>query len=369
MSRLPPPSLRHLARLADEVGIAEHARLDRPRPDLGYCTDDAGRLLAVVSKLAADPDAHRLADVALRFLTRAHDGRGLFRLRLGPTGSWTDDPPSDDASGRAVFGLGTAVARAPWPKVRTGALELFDAAVGFRSAYPRALGHAALGAVAVLDVIADHDGARRLVADSADLFAGASCDPAWPWPEPRLTYANALIPEASLAVAVARRDCQGEREALSLLEWLVGQESRERWFSFTPVGGRGPGEPMCAFDQQPIEAWAMADACARAFAHTDDPRWADAVGRAARWFMGDNDVGVPVFDPATGGGFDGLKPHGVNRNQGAESTLAFVATMAQVAPCDAQLRQAGSDQRRRAPGEDEGPRPSRRQRSGQRHRR
>jgi hypothetical protein len=81
------------------------------------------------------------------------------------------------------------------------------------------------------------------------------------------------------------------------------------------------------FDQQPIEAWAMADACARAFAYTHDLRWAQAVQRAAAWFLGDNDVGVAVFDPVTGGGFDGLEATGVNRNEGAESSLAFVGTM------------------------------------------
>lgn len=330
MSLLPPPSLRHLARLTDDVGVVEHARLGHPRHDLGYCTDDAGRLLAVASTLPADPDAHRLATVALRFLTRAHEGDGSFRLRLGPDGAWTDDPPSDDAAGRALYGLGTVVARAPWPEVRAGAGELFDSAARFRSPHPRAVRYAALGAVAVLNAIADHAGARRLVADAAALLQAAAPDPAWPWPEPRLTYANALLPEASMAVAIARGDHDGEREALSLLEWLVRAETRETWFSFTPVGGRWAGEAKPAFDQQPIEAWAMADACARAFAHTGDPRWADAVRRAAGWFVGDNDVGVVVCDAATGGGFDGLEPDGVNRNQGAESTLAFVATMAQV---------------------------------------
>jgi len=329
VNRWPPPSLRHLARLTDEVGIIEHARYDRPRLDLGYCTDDAGRLLAVVSKLASDPDARRLATIALRFLTRAHDGGGRFRLRLAPDGHWAHDPPSDDAAGRALFGLGTAAARAPWPEVRTGALDLFDAAVGFRSVHSRAMASAGLGAVAVLDVTADNDGARRLVADAAQLLPSPALAAGWRWPEPRLSYANALIPEALLAVAVARGDRQGARRALSLLDWLVREESREGWFSFVPVGGRGPGEVKPAFDQQPIDAWAMADACARAYAYTGDPRWADAVGRAAAWFVGDNDVGVAVFDATTGGGFDGLQPQGVNRNQGAESTLAFVATMAQ----------------------------------------
>ncbi|MBI4260749.1 MAG: hypothetical protein HY658_09305 [Actinobacteria bacterium] len=181
--------------------------------------------------------------------------------------------------------------------------------------------------MAVLDTIADHAGARRLIASAAELLPGPAGDPDWPWPEPRLTYANALLPEARLAVALARGDRDGAREALSLLEWLVAAETRDTWFSFTAVAGRGPGEPKPAFDQQPIEAWAMADACARAFAHTGDARFFDALRRAAGWFLGDNDIGVAVYDPATAGGFDGLELHGVNRNQGAESTLAFVATM------------------------------------------
>jgi hypothetical protein len=327
---LPPPSLRHLARLTDDVGIVEHARSDRPRFDLGYCTDDAGRLLALASTLREDPDAHRLAIVALSFLSRAHDGDGTFKLRLRAN-AWTDDAGSDDASGRAVFGLGTAAARAPWPDVRDTARSLFDRAVGFRSTYPRALGPAVLGAVEVLDVFVNHDGARRLVADAADLLPTLADDRVWPWPEPRLTYANALVPEVLLAVATTRGDRGAARDALVLLDWLVNEESGERGFSFAPVGGRGPGGHKPAFDQQPIEAWAMADACVRAFAYTRDVRWADAVRRAARWFVGDNDVGVAMFDPSTGGGFDGLGRHGVNRNQGAESTLAFVGTMAQAA--------------------------------------
>ena len=339
MSRRPPSLLRHLARLTDEVGIVEHARLDRPRSDLGYCTDDAGRLLGVASKLSGEPDAHRLATVALRFLGHAHDGAASFRLRLGPDGSWTDDAPSDDAIGRALYGLGTAVAWAPWPEVRDGALELFDKAVAFRSAHPRATAYAALGATAVLDGGADHDGAdhdgadhdgaRRLVTDAAEMLPHARTAAEWPWPEPKLSYANALIPEASLAVAVACGDRRAARGALSLLGWLVKAQTVDGRFSFVPVGGRGPNDTKPAFDQQPIEAWAMADACARAFTCTGDPFWADALGCAAGWFAGDNDSGVLVFDPASGGGFDGLEAKGVNRNQGAESTLAFVATMAQ----------------------------------------
>jgi hypothetical protein len=130
-------------------------------------------------------------------------------------------------------------------------------------------------------------------------------------------------------VAVATERLDDAAAAVSTLAWLVREETLADRFSFTPVRGRGPGDRRPAFDQQPIEAWAMADACARAHSVTGDARWARAVERAAAWFLGDNDAGVKMFDAATGGGFDGLETSGVNRNQGAESTLAFVATLVQ----------------------------------------
>jgi hypothetical protein len=326
----PAPSLRHVARLTDDVGIIEHAHLAAPRRDLGYCTDDAGRALAVAVSLPGDLDAHRVATVALGFLARAHTGGGRFRLRLGPDGEWSDDARSDDAAGRALLGLGAAIARAPWAEVRAGARELFDAAARFGSPHPRALAYASLGAVDVLAAVPRHSGATRLVEEAVDQLLRPTGDQPWPWPEPRLTYANALLPEALLAVAVATGRDDDARSALVLLDWLVQEETLDGRFSFTPVGGRGPADRKPAFDQQPIEAWAMAAACARAYSTTRERRWLETLDRTAAWFVGDNDVGVAVFDAVTGGGYDGLEPGGVNRNEGAESTLAFVATMAQV---------------------------------------
>jgi hypothetical protein len=186
-----------------------------------------------------------------------------------------------------------------------------------------------LGAAELLRAAPGNRAARALVEGAAAALPRAADAPEWPWPESRLTYANALLPEAALAVAHARGDSDGMRSALALLRWLVDQESNGRWFSFTPVGGRGAADPRPGFDQQPIEAAAMAAACARAHEVTGEARWAEEVRRAARWFLGGNDIGAPMFDAATGGAFDGLGERGPNRNQGAESALAFVSTMAQ----------------------------------------
>jgi hypothetical protein len=324
------PNLHHLSRLAGRLGLAEHARLDEPDPEEGYCTDDAGRLLAVIAPFPADVEHHRLSRIGMQFLEEARDSAAVFRLRRGPDGRWTDDAPSDDAVGRAIQGLGAAAAASPWIEVRSSALVLFESVEAWRSPHPRAMSHAALGAVAVLSAFPDHVGARRLVDAAAEVLPSMSDDVAWRWPEERLTYSNALLPEAELAVSMVRGDEARAWRALALLDWLAVEESLDGHFSFAPVGGRSALGEKPSFDQQPIEAWAMADACARAYRATREPKWANRVSLAAGWFTGDNDLGVPVFDRATGASFDGLTRDGPNLNQGAESTLALLATMARV---------------------------------------
>jgi hypothetical protein len=130
-------------------------------------------------------------------------------------------------------------------------------------------------------------------------------------------------------------------DGIRLLEWLLESETVDGHLSLTPVGGWGPGEPRPGYDQQPIEAAALADACTRAFVLTGDGHWVGAVGRAVSWFLGDNDAGIPMSDPDTGGGYDGLERGGRNDNQGAESTLALVSTLQQGATLRQGLRLVG----------------------------
>jgi hypothetical protein len=186
---------------------------------------------------------------------------------------------------------------------------------------------AALGAAELLTAEPGHRAARALVTDYAAGLAGPNGDAAWPWPEPRLTYANAVLPEAMIATGVALEDETLRRRGLDLLAWLVGYETSDGHLSPTPAGGRGPGDPRPGFDQQPIEISSIADACARAACVDPSPVWTDTVRAAAAWFDGANDAGLTMWDPQTGGGFDGLHADGVNQNQGAESTLAVLSTL------------------------------------------
>jgi hypothetical protein len=338
MRRLPAPTLNHLAALTDSVSVFEHALFNEPRREVGYCTDDAGRLLALASRMPWDPHAKCLAENALRFLRDAYIGQGVFRLRLGGDGRWTHHRPSDDANGRALYGLGVAAISAPWPHVRYGSFALFCDASVFRSPFRRANAYAALGAAAIVRVYPTHQGARRLLSDATLQLSQEGTQSRWLWPEETLTYANALIPEARLAIAMASGDGYEAKRAVAMLRWLVQIEHPSRRFSFTPTGGRTIDNLQSGFDQQPIEASAMADAALRAYVCTKDNYWLSVLYDAAEWFVGANDLGIAVFDPSTGGGFDGLRTNGVNENQGAESTICFVSVMERVNELTANYR-------------------------------
>jgi hypothetical protein len=151
----------------------------------------------------------------------------------------------------------------------------------------------------------------------------------WIWPEPRLTYANAVVPDALLAAGTALDAPTLVADGLQLLGWLLDAQTRNGHLSVVPVGGRGPLDTFPGFDQQPIEVAALADACARAYNLTGDQRWADGIDLAVAWFLGSNDTSTSLYDADSGGGCDGLERGGRNENQGAESTLALVSTLQQ----------------------------------------
>ena len=322
------PSFTHLRRLTDAGGLYEHALLDVPRPEHGYCVDDVARGLVVVCR---DPDtASANADLRALYLAFVLDAQvpdGRFRNRRASDGSWTSPASAEDCWGRALWGLGAVVAGQGDPAECTAALEAFERGAGWWSPWPRAMAFATLGAAAVHSVRPDHRLARELLAVGGQSMNRPAPLDDWPWPEPRLSYANAAIPEALLAAGAALGDDRMINDGLLLLEWLVRTQTRAGHLSVVPVGGRAPGQRGPAFDQQPIEVAALADAAARALVITGDDQWRRVITLAAAWFEGDNDARTPLHNHRTGGGHDGLEENGRNENQGAESTLALLSTL------------------------------------------
>lgn len=340
---VPTPRFDHLRLLTDRAGLWEHAHYSTARVEHGFCTDDNARALVIVSRQSATSGG--LADLAatyLGFVLEARTGTGGFHNRRAASGLWQDDEGSDDSQGRAWWGLGAAARAAPDGWMRRAGADAFATCTTFNSTHLRANAYAALGAAEMLAADPALDAARDLLERASGVIADAARG-AIPWPEDRITYDNARLPDALLAAGTALGDPRLTSAGLRLLEWLTTVETIGNHFSFAPTGGWSIGEPRPAFDQQPIEAWAMADACHRAWVITGDAVWRVRTLRAATWLLGVNDTGMPLYDPDTGATFDGLEDGSVNQNRGAESTLAGIATLQVAATIGAIPRDVGSD--------------------------
>jgi len=319
-------SFAHLDRMSDHRGLASHPVGARRHTARGYCTDDNARLLVVTSRESDTGSVHRLSRLALGFVLEAQGVGGRSRNRMDRNGHWVDRYDTHDCWGRSLWGLGTAATQHTDPSIRQWALGGFDNGARLRSRWPRAMAFAALGAADVLARDPDHRTARALLVDTLDVIGTIPVGD-WPWPEPRLTYANAALAEAVIAAGAALDRAVDVDRGLTMLAWLLELETPNGHLSVTGTGGRGPDDAGPQFDQHPIEAAAMADACWRAYTVTGDRTWSRGVAAAAGWFTGDNDVRLPMRDDDSGGGFDELQPDSVSLDQGAESTLAVISTM------------------------------------------
>jgi hypothetical protein len=326
----PMAPFRHLQRLTDHIGLLEHAAGIVPRHEHGYCVDDVARGLVVVCREPSPAEEIvTLGRRYLHFLAQAQAPDGRFRNRLGYDRRWQDRPGTEDCWGRSLWALGTAAARGPTVEIREESFARFGRSARLSSPWPHAMAFAALGAVEILDRWRDHAGALTLLDRTGTVIGAAPADPAWPWPAPRLSYANAAIAEAVIVAGWKLGRDRVLRSGLRMLEWLLTVETRDGHLSVVPAGGWGPGEVRPAFDQQPIEVAALSDACMRAATVTGDSSWLAGVEMSVAWFLGDNDAKVPLLDEQTGGGCDGLGRTSRNRNQGAESTLAMISVMQQ----------------------------------------
>jgi hypothetical protein len=329
-----PVNLAHVRRLCDDVAILEHAEGAIGRREHGYCTDDVARQLLVAALCAQDAkceaEAEALAIQALSFLRHAALPTGRLRSRMNYARVWIDEGASDDAIGRALWGLGVAASAAPWSYVRDGATRLFRATSDFRSDHWHSMAYAILGASALLEAAPNDIHALNVLTLGASVlerYRGRRVDVVeWPWPERRVRYSAGALPDALIALAPVGASFADD--GLSLLGWLAHHSVKDGHLSLFPAQGYQAGDVLPAYDQQPIEAQALASASWRAFRFTGDAQWLELLVLCAAWFVGHNDSQVALLDVQTGGCCDGLQLSSRNENQGAESTLAMLHTFA-----------------------------------------
>ncbi len=333
---VPTLCLDHLKNLSDDTGILQHATHSIPNRDEGYCVDDNARALLLTAGLESQGplsrDLRAMQGRYLAFVLHAFNPtEGRFRNFMGYDRSWLESVGSEDSQGRTVWALGGVVRGCRDLDRRAVALELFDRSSQalLATTSPRTWAYGALGAAEYLASVPDNEAARTLLTIlSGRLLTSlqANQSPDWPWFEQSLSYANARLPQALIVAGATLNEPEMASAGLNSLRWLMTLQTGYKGL-FNPIGTSGLAigyRERDYFDQQPIEAASAVSACMSALRAEPGAEWRNHASRSFRWFLGENLIGKPLYDPLHGACNDGLHSDRVNRNQGAESTLSYL---------------------------------------------
>jgi glycosyltransferase involved in cell wall biosynthesis len=332
---VPEPSLDHLKKLTDDTGLYQHANFTIPNRKYGYCTDDNTRAVIAMTKYYAQypgQEALRLFDTYLSFILDSQNSDGSVRNFMNFDRTWVQDEPVNDALGRLLWALGTVMAKPPSPSYLSVVKDCFDRSVKFvLKQYPRGMAYSILG---MSDYLKQFPGAsdikRQLATASEGIVAQYEENSLrdWQWFEDTLTYDNAVLPHALFVAGWTFADKKYLEVAEKTCEFLLANIFNGSHFSF--VGNRGwyeRGGTKAQFDQQPIEAASTVMMLSAAYDATRNSRFLTLQRKAFDWFLGENDLRIPLYDFRTKGCYDGLLPDGINLNQGAESMVSFLLSL------------------------------------------
>lgn len=330
---LPPINLNHLRVLTDSTGILQHARYAIPNRTHGYCIDDNARALMLSVMLQEEvrdiEELYRLSVTYLSFIDHAYNPvNGKFRNFMSYERCWLEEEGSEDCIGRTLWALGYTTAYTHVSNFYYHADHLFRKGLENIDCifHPRALAYLILGLAyhsrlhretSVMDLLEKK--ARQLSA-----FFDQTIDKEWVWFDSRVTYANCRIPQALIIAGMSLKNKELAERGRKILDWLIKWQFEDDMF--IPVGNTGwmTPEGKAFFDQQPIEAHCMIDACLMAEKYVKNGRYADYALKAFTWFIGGNLCSSSLYDATSAGCRDGLHAEGVNLNQGAESTLSWL---------------------------------------------
>jgi glycosyltransferase involved in cell wall biosynthesis len=355
LNRLPKLKLDHIDALTDDTGMLQHAIFTVPNRGEGHTTDDNARALifaVMLERVGRDspqedqsekherekPDLP-VANFSARYLSFLEHAfnpvKGRFRNFLGYDRQWNEAAGSEDCHGRAVWALGTVLGRSGDHGLRRAAGRLFELSLSavVEVYSPRACAYTLLGIQEYLDSYpGDRDAQkiRSVLAGRLLAMYESIRRPDWNWFEDILAYGNARLPQAMLLVGSACSDERMLSAGLDSLDWLMKTQRCQTNGHFVPIGSQGfyrRGGEQARFDQQPLEAAGAVSACLQAYRVTGGSRWRNEAWSAFNWFLGDNDLQIPLYDSVSGGCRDGLHPDRANENQGAESTLSFLMSL------------------------------------------
>lgn len=337
-NELPEINLTHIKNMTDDTGLIQHAKYSTPNLHHGYCVDDNARGLIALSKyfsLKKDGEVLPLIHKYLAFLFYAFNSENnRFRNFMSYDHRWLELAGSEDSHARALWGLGVTVKEAPDSSVRNMAMRLFLEALPIVKSFTavRSWAYTVLGLQDYLSIYGGDADACKIRDELANriyqLFKNHASDE-WFWCEKTATYANAILPNALILAGKSMSDENMYETGIKALKWLLEiQTAHEGHISV--IGNKkwcDKAGNRAVFDQQPLEVKSLVNACLDVYMITGDKHWFDESERCISWFLGQNDLNMPVCDFKTGGCCDGLEMQGVNANQGAESTLAWLISL------------------------------------------
>jgi glycosyltransferase involved in cell wall biosynthesis len=338
-----PPEMQicHLLSMCDDTGLFQHAVHSVPDRSHGYCVDDNARALLLACALNY-PGEQRLSETLTArlaaFVQHAwNPDKRRFRNFMSFDRRWLEDSGSEDSHGRTLWALGECAHSDASPSRRRWAAGLFAEALptveSFRS--PRAWAFTLLGldaycAAVPKDSLAER--VRTLLADRLISIMLLVETKDWVWFEDGLAYDNARLPQALIITGISTGASAYVEAGLRSLRWLMTVQTTQEGY-FRPIGTESFGDkrtPPRAFDQQPLEAAATISACLAALRADGNAEWRADAARAFAWFLGGNDLSLPLVDLETGSCRDGLHPDRPNENRGAESVLSYLLGLAEI---------------------------------------
>ncbi len=332
---IPKPSLEHLIKLTDCTGLFQHANFTIPNRHCGYCTDDNARGVIAMARYYTqypEPAALQLLDTYLSFIIHAQKKDGTFRNLMSFDRSWRRNEAGNDAFGRVLWAFGAIIAKPPAPTYISIARESFDKSIEhIQKQTPKSKAYSIIGMCEYLKQFPHAGDIKDRLASAADSFVALyeeNHSSSWQWFENVMTYDTAVLPHALFAAGLICNNKKYISVAKKTCEFLLSKTLTSKHFSFIGcVGWYKRGGKKAAFDQQPIEAAGMVLMLRAAYDATGNQRYLSLQRQAFDWFMGQNDLHIPLYDAKTKGCHDGLGEDGVNNNQGAESTLSFLLSL------------------------------------------